>query len=54
MPIKYNTQEAADSYVASQKVRPGEKIYPEYFVKKMIYPAPPIYEFGVPGTEGTY
>lgn len=54
MPQKFNTEESANKYIASQQVQPGEKISADYFVKKMVYPAPPTYKFGVPGTEGTY
>ena len=52
MPQKFNTEESANKYTASQQVQPGEEISTDYFVKKMVYPTPPTYEFGVPGTEG--
>lgn len=52
MPQKFNTEKSANKYIASWQVQPGEKISADYFVKKMVYPAPPTYEFGVPGTEG--
>lgn len=52
MPQKFNTEESANKYIASQQVQPGEEISADYFIKKMVYPAPTTYKFGVPGTEG--